>query len=45
MAEKYHVNNSEEGYTLLAEKLQLPVEDPAARKVFVKNLIKTFAEL
>ena len=29
----------------LAEKLNLPMEDPAQRKAFVKNLIKTFAEL
>ena len=45
MAEKYAVKSSEEGYELLAEKLNLPMEDPAQRKAFVKNLIKTFAEL
>jgi len=45
MAEKYPVKNSEEGYEVLAEKLTLPMEDPAQRKAFVVNLIKTFAEL
>ncbi|MBR0416546.1 MAG: hypothetical protein IJI56_01915 [Firmicutes bacterium] len=45
MAEKNPVKNSEEGYEVLAEKLNLPMEDPAQRKAFVKNLIKTFAEL